>query len=353
MEETRRVVEALMRVGPRYTDISRATGIPISTVRYILLKRFPKLGLTVRASINYGALGLQRYLVEFRSRYPPHYISRILDLLGESAYLDYYTYSMNKRRFFALFAIPPSYEESFMEFIQMMGLLGLLDDINIRKLHYMHLLPFMSEFFDFSRGVWIQNWVTRRIEREIQEVPEYPDPNPKVDSIDLMILAELQKQVIPLKYNRFAQKFKLSRQTISKHFEHARNLIKLFAVAWFPFKNPELMVSPLLIETDYEENIRKILLCVPFTYAEMRSEGDKYFAFLWTPSLGQYTTLKFVTESIRVNEVHFQDMEYSGKFSLQYQLYKNRSWMNPFEDITQKLLEISQKKNGRSVASKT
>jgi hypothetical protein len=47
LEETRRVVEALMKVGPRFSDISRATGIPVSTIRYIILKRLPKLGLSV------------------------------------------------------------------------------------------------------------------------------------------------------------------------------------------------------------------------------------------------------------------------------------------------------------------
>ncbi|MCS7133096.1 MAG: hypothetical protein NZ918_05215, partial [Aigarchaeota archaeon] len=214
MEEVKKVVEALMHVGPRFSDISRATGVPVSTVRYILLKKLPKLGLSVRASINYGALGLQRYLIEFRSNYPPHYISRIMDLLGESMYLDYYTYSMTHKKFFAIFAVPPKYEKSFLELLRAMELLKLIDNVEVEKLAYMRLLPFMGEFFDFSRGVWSQDWTNRLMRREVQEVIEYPDPRPKIDKIDLMMLAELQKQVIPLKYNRFVEKFKLSRQTI-------------------------------------------------------------------------------------------------------------------------------------------
>ena len=345
MEEVRKVVEALMHVGPRFSDISRATGVPVSTVRYILLKKLPKLGLSVRASINYGALGLQRYLVEFRSSYPPHHISRILDLLGESMYLDYYTYSMTGKKFFAIFAIPPRYEKSFLEFLQAMELLGLIKDVDARKLAYMRLLPFMTEFFDFSRGVWSQDWVSRLRSREVQETIEYPDPSPKIDKIDLMMLAELQEQVIPLKYNRFVEKFRLSRQTISKHYKHVRNLISLFAIIWVPFMNPELVVSPLLIRTNYKNETRKILLGIPFTYAEMRSEKGEYFAMLITPSIGFYTTLKFLTESIELGELNFQDMEYSGKFSIQYQLYKEGSWINPFEKGVQNLLEIIQKKN--------
>jgi len=343
LEETRKVVEALMKVGPRFSDISRATGIPVSTVRYILLKRLPKLGLSVRASINYGALGLQRYLVEFKSNYPPHYISRILDLLGESMYLDYYTYSMNGGKFFATFAVPPKYEDSFLEFLQTLETLGLIKNTNLRKLAYVQLLPFMVDFFDFSRGIWLQDWMIRTQSREIQELIEYPDPNPKIDKIDLMILAELQKQVIPLKYNLFVRKFNLSRQTISKHFKHIRELIKLFVVLWFPAMNPELVILPLIVKTSYKPNIRKTLLSIPFAYAEMRSERGEYFVMLMPPSIGLYTTFKFLTESVEFDELIFQDMEYSGKFSVQYQLYEENSWINPFEKGIQNLLEIIQK----------
>jgi DNA-binding Lrp family transcriptional regulator len=338
-----------MRVGPRFSDISRDTGIPVSTVRYILLKRLPKLGLSVRASINYGALGLQRYLVEFKSKYPPHYISSILDLLGESMYLDYYTYSMSGKKFFTTFAIPPSYESSFLEFLQTLELLGLVENMDVRKLAYTQLLPFMVEFFDFSRGVWLQDWVNHMRSREVQELVEYPDPNLGIDKIDLMMLAELQKQVIPLKYNIFAKKFNLSRQTISKHFRHIQKLIKLFIILWFPAMNPELITSPLMIKTSYKSDVRKTLLSIPFTYAEMRSERGEYFAMLMLPSIGFYTTFKFLTELIELDELIFQNMEYSGKFSIQYQLYKEGSWINPFEEGARNLLEIVQKqKKNRS-----
>jgi DNA-binding Lrp family transcriptional regulator len=55
--------------------------------------------------------------------------------------------------------------------------------------------------------------------RNIPEMPEYPALHPKIDKVDLMIIAELQKG-IPIKYNSLAQKFNLSRQTISKHYKH-------------------------------------------------------------------------------------------------------------------------------------
>jgi len=349
LEETRKVVEALMKVGPRFSDISRATGIPVSTVRYILLKRLPKLGLSVRASINYGALGLQRYLVEFKSSYPSHYISRILDLLGESMYLDYYTYSMNGDKFFAIFAVPPKYESSFLEFLQILEILGLIESISVRKLTYVQYLPFMVEFFDFSRGVWLQDWINHLRSRDVKELIEYPDPNPRIDKIDLIILAELQKCAIPVKYSLLAKKFNLSRQTVSKHFKDAWKLIKLFAIMWFPVMHPELVALPLMVKTSYKSSIRKTLLSIPFTYTEMRSEKGEYFAMLMPPSIGLYMTLKFLTESIELEELLFQNMEYSGKFPVPYMLYEESSWINPFEKGVQNLVEIIQKQKKKNV----
>jgi len=340
LEEARRVVEALMKVGPRFSDISRATGIPVSTVRYIVLKRLPKLGLSVRASINYGALGLQRYLVEFRSSYTPYHISKILDLLGEFMYLDYYTYSMNEKKFFAIFAVPPKFEKSFLEFLHTIDALGLMKDIEIKRLDYMRILPFMIEFFDFSKGIWLQDWMNRLVVREVQEVVEHPSPDPKIDKLDLMIIAELQKKVVPFKYNELVKKFNLSRQTISKHYKHVLKLVNLFAVIWVPFAHPELIVTPLLIKSNYDSDVRKTFLRIPFTYAEMRSSNREYFAMLIIPSVGFYTTMKFLTDFVEIKELNFQDMEYSGKFSVPYELYKDSGWINSFERGIEKLVEL-------------
>lgn len=346
MEEVRKVVEALMRVGPRFSDISRATGIPISTVRYILLKKLPKLGLSIRASINYGALGLQRYLVEFRSDYPPHYISKILDLLGEYMYLDYYTYSMTGKKFLAIFAVPPRYEKDFLDFLGDVSAFGLISEFTVHKLVYMRAIPFMVEFFDFSRGLWLQDWISKPKTREIPEIPEYPDLNPKIDKLDLILLSNLQIKVIPIKYSELARKLNLTRQTISKHFKHLKEFISLFTVFWFPPMNPELLLSPLLIRADARSEARRILLSIPFTFTEFRGEADDYFAMLLVPSVGLYITLKFLTSSVELTEINFQDMDFSGKFRLQHSLFQRGSWINPFEMAAEKLLEIAQKRRG-------
>ncbi|MEM1655660.1 MAG: hypothetical protein QXU12_02535 [Nitrososphaerota archaeon] len=340
MDETRRVIEALMQVGPRFTDISQVSGIPVSTVRYILLKKLPKFGFHVQISVDYAALGLQRYLVEFRSKYPVYHISKILDLLGECTYLDYYVYSMNERRFLSIFALPPAYEGDFLEFLNLMQVSGLIENIKVCKLVYLRALPLMTDFFDFSRGVWEQDWFTKLGMREIPESPEHVHSNPKVDKIDLIILSELQKRVTRIKYGELAQKFRLTRQTISKHYKHARNFIKLFAVYWFPPMNPELIAIPLLIRVPAESRYRKILINIPFTFSEFRSESGEYFAMLLVPSMGFYKTLEVLTSNIESLRMNFLDMRYTGKFTIQYNLFQKGLWINPFETAIEKLIQV-------------
>ena len=347
MEETRRVVEALMKIGPRFSDISRATGIPVSTVRHILLKRLPKLGLSIRPSINYGALGLQRYLVTFRSNYPTHYISNILDLLGEYAYLDYYTYLMTEKKFFTIFAIPPSYEKDFLDFLNLLESMNLIKEVETCKLIYMRPLPFMVEFFDFSRGIWVQDWINMRKSRNVPEMPEYPDPHPKIDKIDLILIAELQKEVTPVKYSNLAQKFNFTRQTISKHYKHVRNLINFFTVFWVPHMNPQLLILPLMVRVEARKDFREILLSIPFTHAEFRSERGDYFAMLIVPNVGSYMTIKFLTDSLEALNMDFQDMEYGGKFTVQPNLFKNGSWVNVFDEIAKKLIILVKSRSER------
>jgi len=344
VEEARRVVKALMRVGPRLTEISKATGVPISTVRYILQKRLPKLGLSVHASINYGALGLQRYLVRFKGGYPAHYISRLLDIFGESFYLDYYTYLMTDKEFLAVFALPPIYEKEFFEFLSTMEALGLIESPDVCRLTYMRPLPFMAEFFDFSNGVWVQDWVNRTYARDLPEAPEYPVLRPRIDRIDLMILSELQENAAAIKYTEFARRLGVSRQTISKHFKHVKRLINFYTVFWFPPMNPELVISPIIVKTKAERDSRRTLLSVPFAFNEFRSERGEYYAMLLIPSVGLYSTLKFLHEHVSQLELEFQDMEYSGKFALQYELFKEGSWINVFETAVDRLIEIIQKK---------
>jgi len=337
MDATAKVVEALMRYGPRYSKISRETGVPIPTVRYILTKRFPKLGLSSRAAINCGVLGLQRYLVTLSSRLSPKYMSGLLKVFGEFMYLKYYTYLMKSRRFLTIFTLPPKYVDDLIELLENLKSMGTINDYTVKKLLYMRILPFRVDCFDFRRGVWRQDWFNR--EFQVPEIYEELSPTVNFDKIDLLILKELQKNIF-VKYVDLSRKLGVSRQTIKRHYQHAMKAIYMYAVIWFPIWNPDLVSTSILIESKNVERARQPIINIPFTYAEMRTVNGEYLGLMLVPSMALYRVLKYLSERLIIDNLEFLDMENTLTFAIHSNLFlKKTGWLNPYKISIEKIMK--------------
>jgi len=337
MDATAKVVEALMRYGPRYSKISRETGVPIPTVRYILTKRLPKMGFDVRAILNYGALGLQKYLALLESSISPHGMKGLLNLLGDIMYLNYYTYFMKAKKFMAIFTVPPKYEEDLNAFLNELRLVGILKHYELKKLKYARILPFKARYFDFNKGVWRQNWTENN--EYVPEIFEEVDPHPRIDEIDLRILKELQKDAY-VKYVDLSRKLGLTRQTIKRHYEHVVKAIQMYAVLWFPPMNPELILTPIAVKFSDIERSRHKVVNIAFNYMELRTSDDEYYILMLLPSIEFYRTLRYLTERTSIDEIFFLNMEHTMAFTVHFNLFKNKvGWINPFREGIQKIME--------------
>ena len=337
MEAAAKVVKALMECGPSYSEISRRTGVPIPTVRYILRNRLPKLGFTIAVATNHGALGLQRYIVILESRFSPRYMSGLLGMFGELFYLRYYTYLMKERKFLTIFAIPPRYSDDFITFLDSLKSVRIIDDYSVKKLLYMRVLPFRVDSFDFKKGVWKQNWFEKKI--SIPEVYEEVNPSSRIDKIDLLILKELEKDAF-IKYVDLAKKLRLTRQTIKRHFEHVVKAIYMYAVMWVPRWNPDLVSAPILIKAPNAEEARSAIINVPFTYAEIRTIDDEYLGLALAPSIGLYKMIKYISERVKIDCLDFLDMDNSLSFTVPYNLFNEKiGWLNPYELGIEKIME--------------
>jgi len=330
------VAEALMKYGPKYAKISKETGVPTATVRYILTKRFPKLGLSVKALINRGLLGLQRYLVMIKPALSPKFTSGLLSILGEFMYLTYYTYLTRQRKFMTIFTLPPKYFDSFVEFLNRLKSTKIIADFEVDKLFYMRGLPFRADCFDFREGVWRQDWKER--DSWVPEVYENPNTELNLDKIDLLILKELRKDAF-IKYIDLAKMLKLTRQTIKKHYERAVKAVYMYAIFWFPPWNPETIAVPVITISHDIEGARRALINVPYTFTEMRT-ADKYLTFSVIPSIDFYRTVKYVNTSATISDIDFPDMNNTLNFEIHPNLYSDRvGWLNPFDIGIEKILE--------------
>jgi len=336
MDTAALVAEAVMKYGPKYAKISKETGVPTATVRYILTKRFPKLGLSVKALINRGLLGLQRYLVMIKPLLSPKFTSGLLSTLGEFMYLTYYTYLTRQRRFMTIFTLPPKFFDSFVEFLSRLKSAKIIADFEIDKLFYMRGLPFRVDCFDFKEGVWRQDWRERC--SWIPEVYENPNTELKLDKIDLLILKELRKDAF-IKYIDLAKILKLTRQTIKRHYERAVKAVYMYAIFWFPPWNPETIAVPVITISHDIEGARRALINVPYTFTEMRT-ADKYLTFSVIPSIDFYKTVKYINTSAVISDIDFPDMNNTLNFEIHPNLYSDRfGWLNPFDISIEKILE--------------
>ena len=336
MDTAALVAEALMKYGPKYAKISKETGVPTATVRYILTKRFPKLGLSVKALINRGLLGLQRYLVMIKPALSPKFTSGLLSTLGEFMYLTYYTYLTRQRRFMTIFTLPPKYFDSFVEFLNRLKSAKIIADFEVDKLFYVRGLPFRVDCFDFKEGVWRQDWKERG--SWIPEVYENPTTELKLDKIDLLILKELRKDAF-IKYIDLAKILKLTRQTIKRHYERAVKAVYMYAIFWFPPWNPETIAVPVITISHDVEGARRALINVPYTFTEMRT-ADKYLTFSVIPSIDFYRTVKYVNTSAIISDIDFPDMNNTLNFEIHPNLYSDKfGWLNTFDISIEKILE--------------
>lgn len=339
MSQTRKVVEALMKHGPKYTTISRETGVPITTVRYILKEKLPKLGFTIRPAINYGKLGLQWYLIILDSPLPPDYLVNLLDLFGETMYLNYYAFLLNERKFLTIFSIPPKFESSFTTFLDELVKFGIIRKYRSEKLYYRRVVPLRADCFDFNNGVWLQNWEESPRIEEVPEIHEEPSQLNGMTLLDLKILVEFYKN--PLNsYTDIAKKLNITRQTVKRHYENILSTIYLYMLFWMPIKYPELVCTPIFIQANMDYYMRKTMLNIPFMHLEMKSENQEYYAVLFVPSIGFYKFLRYISEKgDMLRKIDFLSMEYAANFVPPHNLFRDREgWLNVFDDSLQKIL---------------
>ncbi|MEN2974722.1 MAG: hypothetical protein ABDH32_03980 [Candidatus Caldarchaeales archaeon] len=339
MEQAAKVVEALMRYGPRYLKISKETGVPVTTVRYIIREKLPKLGFIVSTAINYGMLGLQRYLVILETSLPLEDMCSLLDMLGERAYLNYYTYLMKEKKFLTIFSIPPSFQDSFINFLDEMSYSRLITNYVVNKLEYRRLIPFRTDCFDFNHGIWSQNWDEKSRNEDLPEIYERPTTFEDLKSLDLKILGKLSINTF-MKCTELAEQLKVTRQTIKRHYEKIRRVIYMYSLLWMPHENPELVSTPLIVKLPYSTASRRVMLTIPFSHLEMKTDDEKYYVMLFLPSLGFYKTIRYMSERADIELIDFLSMRFSANFLADGLPYVDgKGWIDIFGLITEKILE--------------
>lgn len=297
------LVETIKQVGvSNYSLIARLTGLNAETVRYKVNKQFNKMGLGVFVNIDYEGLGLRRGI--FFARATPNQGKSWLD---HTSYLTFVGKAIGLDRYLCIYAIPYRLKKKYLDSLFYLKQSGLVEELLLADISWVRYPPFRSEFYDFDKGGWHIDW--NRVAMTMREVGitfSTVNTDAKLDYIDLKILKCLQEDPTH-DITKVAEEIGANPRTVRYHYsEHVlRNkFISGNNVRWIrpvtDNKPVDLMHLVFCFNNLSKEEMdlaRKTFNKIPFTWLEIGTEDNRYFAFLDLSLANFHETVRFVERS--------------------------------------------------------
>ncbi len=283
--------------------------MPKETIRYVLRKRFPELGLRVETLVDYAKLGLERYFVmlKFSSDILDH-ATEILERLAKVAFLTYRSALAFEPWHVAMFAVPVSLSDEFHAFLLRMTKTGILKSTRTERLEWTRHPELKSRYHDFRSREWIVDW--KKIDSQGEPPPSIlpvhePTARPEIDAVDILVIKELELD----SWRNFAEisrKLGMNDRTIRWHYtNHVSPLINSYYVRWLPVDSKEMTkVIGLVCEfhnlSRYRLNkIRRLFNTFPFTWYEGGRSDGYYQIHSGIPAQHLMDSLRFLRTNLR------------------------------------------------------
>ncbi|MEM3771849.1 MAG: hypothetical protein QXW80_06030 [Candidatus Micrarchaeia archaeon] len=354
-EEMKLIVEAIKKYGPKnISAISRATGLPIETVRYRIRNQLKEMGIRFHISINYLKLGLVRsWLFLDFSVHTMKNVPEILDLLAKRGYLTYYARVIPHGYYIAIPTIPYSALEKYKHFLDELVSMDILKEYRMTDLQYLKHLSLRPEFYDFTTRTWNVPW--SKLDYEIKKEPvqiQMDYSRVPIDKIDLLILKEFQinaSQSLTSIAKKINVLEKQVRYHYKKHIEEGK-IIENYVVRWHADKyqlTNKYILSFFIEFTDLVKNdvtyINNVLERFPFTWMIAVSvDRSKLVSQVFMPATQYYDALAFLSDKLYVFKerfkMHIIDYIKAEAYTIPYESYNdNVGWFTDLDELTEVL----------------
>ncbi len=337
-----KLIEAINRVGIQNVSLlSRLTGMPKETIRYVLRKRFPQLGLRVGMVVNHQELGLEGSFAMLRfSNDMLDHASELLDRLAKTAFLTYRSALAFELRHIAMFAVPVSVSDQFQSFLKGMVREGILGDFRTERLEWMRHLELKSRYHDFGLRKWTVDWKKIGAHDEAPPAPlpvSEPSAKPDLDVIDTLIIKELESN----SWRNFvdiARKLGLNDRTLLWHYRnHVSQMISSYYVRWLPVAADELanvigLVSEFSgLSRNRLSKIRHLFNKFPFSWYEAGRSDGYYQVHSAIPAEYLIDSLRFLNKNLKdvVSDwsTHALDLSTCYSYTIPYEnFHDERGW---------------------------
>jgi hypothetical protein len=345
--KTAQLVQLITEIGPDIPEIARRLGQFKESVRYRYKEKVLSRGFAVQAMPDHERMGLKRLImiVDFDPSYS-RYAQTVLTAMNELCFVVSYAKSVPDGSYVVNLSVPRERSAQVKNFLNYLAEKGMFTKVDLLDFDWLRNIPMRAEFYDFNTGRWDFDWASRAA-RDFKAAAYMPSPPGKFDSIDLLIIKELQMDA-NRSMKEIADRLKINYKKLAWHYNtHVvqNNLVKGYRINWMGTgydykidkalhrKHRYLFVDLFVRGTsDYERAVLgKKFSQLPFLWAE--AGGANYFAEVAFPLDYVVEGFQFLEEALAGLKDRFRmlliDQINSVAFTLPYKLYDQarKQWM--------------------------
>lgn len=360
---TAQLVQLLSEIGPDIPEISRRLGQFKESVRYRYKEKILGEGFAIQAAVNHEALGLKRVsaTVKFAPEYE-EFAESILTYMNELCYVVGFGRTLPEGSFLVNASVPEELVLQYTELLRSLKTLGFFTGLEIYEFEAFRNVPMRAEYYDFGEGLWDYDWSS--VPPAVAGSDAYnPSAKTKFDSIDLMLLKELQVDATR-SLAEMAAKIKINYKALAWHYSkhvQGRQLVKGYTINWMGTRYESRIdrtlhrkhryVTMALLVRCANEAERMALMSktnsLPFLWAE--AYGKDYYAEFAFPVDFINEAMQFLRSALAGMDdraCHFVvDQTDSLSFTISYKLFDGdrKQWTMNLPDLKSKFAGLMQK----------
>jgi len=336
-------VKLVTEIGPDIAEISRRLGQFRESVRYRYKEKIVKRGFSVKADLDYGALGMKRVVMKLKiSKAHSKQVHEIFKAMSDLCYLVAYAGTMPQEVYIAHAAVPAEFTLEFHRLMESLMEIGVFSSVEFFDCDWFRVAPMRAECFDFEEGAWDFDWSNPPPVDEKAARATITEKK-KIDKVDLLLLKELwrnsDRSLMEIQAAiRKMSDSEVNYKTLSWHYANhvvGNHLVRDYSIAWHGLKynfsleragrlakHGYLGVSLIVRGADEQEKmtLRSRLNRLPFLWSE--AAGDAYYSQLFFPLDMVNESLEYLKRLLRPYderaEIFLLDQNEMASFTICY-----------------------------------
>jgi hypothetical protein len=317
LERENQILALILKVGVDIPEISRQTGLPVETVRYLYKEHILKRRMRVQRDLDHDKLGLshiQFILTADPELEPLFFNSTLLSGLWEQLYVSLVYRVIPDDLFFLSHLAPPEFHPKLREFYRELEALGLLKVHETYECSRLTHPRMWVEDYNWEIPGWDFDWSPSSL-KPPQNIEDPPVSEPvKLDKTDLLVVQHLQYRY-DQSISDIAAKTSIDRYQAYWHFRKhvkARDIFGGYRINWlgtgrelkkgFAPQQRQTFVAINFIAKDLSPaemmHARAYLHSIPYLYGEKVGASD-YNAETFIPSQSLVEAFGFFARILR------------------------------------------------------